>query len=117
VNYLETSTINTQTAPPDRRRNPRIQIGVPVEFKTEAASAASHTQTSDLSLGGCYLEMNFTLPVGTEVEMVLWLDDERVEARARVATHHPSFGNGLCFIRMRAEDQRKLEKFVNRHSE
>lgn len=114
---LATSTIEMQGVQPERRHYPRFKVGVPVEFRTETASTASRTQTSDLSQGGCYLEMSFTLQVGTEVDMSLWLDDEKVDAKALVTTHHPLFGNGFTFTRMTTEDQLKLENFLDHQNE
>jgi len=101
-----------ETPQKERRRYPRTKIAVPIEFKPEGASAASHAETADLSLCGCYVEMTFTLQVGVKLELVLWVADERLATQGVVVTHHPQFGNGIDFLAMSQEDQSKLAHFL-----
>jgi hypothetical protein len=75
----------------------------------------SRTETADLSLGGCYIEMSFTLQVGTKLDLVLWVDDEPLATKAVVVTHHPQFGNGIEFHEMSQEYQAKLERFIEKY--
>jgi len=96
----------------ERRKYPRVKVAIPIEFKAEGASVASHAETADLSLVGCYVEMSFTLPVGTKLELVLWVENERLAAKGVVVTHHPQFGNGIEFMEMSGEDRAKLASFV-----
>jgi hypothetical protein len=98
--------------PQERRRYPRTKAGIPIEFKPEGASVASHAETADLSLIGCYVEMSFTLAVGSKLDVVLWVEDERLATKAVVVTHHPQFGNGIEFLDMIQEDQAKLAHFL-----
>jgi c-di-GMP-binding flagellar brake protein YcgR len=96
----------------DRRRYPRAKVSIPIEFKPEGASVASRAETADLSLVGCYVEMSFTLPVGSKLDLVLWVEDERITMRAIVVTNHPQFGNGIEFLNLSQEDQAKLADFL-----
>ncbi len=102
--------------PPDqeRRKYPRVKASIPIEFKTEGAAVASRAETADLSLSGFYVEMSFTLPVGTKLDLVLWVEDERLPANGVVVTHHPQFGNGVKFVEMSQEAQAKLAHFLKR---
>ena len=93
-----TQFMSNEVAIQDRRKYPRVKTAIQVEFQAEGATSPIHAQTSDISCGGCYIEMNFTLPVGTRLEMTLWLNDERLLTAGVVATHHPYFGNGLRFV-------------------
>jgi c-di-GMP-binding flagellar brake protein YcgR len=101
-----------ETSQNERRKYPRIKAAIPLEFKTEGATVASRTETTDLSLTGCYLEMSFTMPVGTTLDMVLWVEEQRVPAKGIVVTHHPQFGNGIEFVDISQEDQAKLAHFL-----
>lgn len=100
--------------PVERRRFPRYQVAVPVELHPEGSAVPMHTQTADLSLGGCYIEMNFALVEKTKLRMVLWVEDEKVTADAVVITHDVGFGNGICFLNMPAEDQARLKKYLDK---
>ena len=101
----------------ERRRSPRVKVGVAIEFKQAGATVASHTETADLNLNGCYVEMAFTLPVGTQLDLVLWVEEHRLSAKGTVVTHHPQFGNGIEFHDMSAEDQRQLAHFLQTKAE
>jgi hypothetical protein len=96
----------------ERRRFPRAKVGIAIEFKPAGAAVASHTETADLSLIGCYVEMSFTLPVGTKLDLVLWVEDHRLPTKGIVVTHHPQFGNGIEFLDLSAEDRGKLAHFL-----
>ena len=113
MNTVQACEIQTGTAQAERRKYPRTQAAIPVEFKADGAAVATHTQTADISVGGCYIEMNFTLPVGSKLDLALWLGDDRVTTKALVVTHHPYFGNGIQFLDMNTQDQEKLKQFVN----
>jgi c-di-GMP-binding flagellar brake protein YcgR len=98
----------------ERRKYPRIKTAVPLEFKTEGAAVASRTETSDLSLSGCYIEMSFTLAVATKLDLILWVEDEPLATKGIVVTHHPQFGNGIEFMEMSKDDQAKLNNFLEK---
>jgi|HubBroStandDraft_2_1064218.scaffolds.fasta_scaffold780349_1 hypothetical protein len=98
----------------EHRKYPRVKTGVQVELKTEGATVASRTETADLSVGGCYIEMSFTFPVGTKLDLVLWVEDERVPTRAVVVTHHQQFGNGIQFVDLSLDDQGKLDRYIRK---
>lgn len=100
--------------PRPKRKFPRFKTGVPLEFKTEGASVASRAETADICLGGCYVEMSFTLQVGTKLDIVLWVEEHRLPIKAVVVTHHPQFGNGIQFLEMTQEDQAKLAHFLEK---
>jgi c-di-GMP-binding flagellar brake protein YcgR len=71
-------------------------------------------QTSNLSEGGCYIEMVQTLEPPTCVDVVLWLNDEKIQARAEVVTRNANLGNGIRFIRISEADKQKLRQFVEK---
>jgi hypothetical protein len=96
----------------ERRKYPRTKVAIPIEFKPEGATVASRAETADLSLVGCYVEMSFTLPVGSHLDLVLWVEDERLATKGIIVTHHPQFGNGIEFLNMSQEDQARLAHFL-----
>jgi PilZ domain len=72
--------------------------------------------TSDLSPSGCYVEMMFTLEVDRKLDITLWLGDVKIQTKARVATCHPQFGNGIQFMGMKPEDCELLGGFLDTRS-
>jgi c-di-GMP-binding flagellar brake protein YcgR len=99
---------------PQKRMYPRYKLGVPVELHVEGQSAPQRTNTADICLGGCYIETMFTVPVGTKMKMALWLDDVKISCDGLVVTTHPQFGNGLHFENMKAEDEQRLQTYLER---
>jgi hypothetical protein len=100
-------------APDDqnRRQYPRLKLSVPIEFRPEGTEFPIRGATSDLSLSGCYVEMTFTFPVGTVLEISLQLDDP-VIAVATVVTCDTQVGNGIKFTKMLPEDQDLLRAYL-----
>ena len=99
------------THDPERRRYPRIKTKLPVELRCPGR-APIRTTTDEISLCGCYIEMMFTLDVGTKVELVLSLDQQNVSVKAVIATKTPQVGNGIDFIDVDAEDRLKLTDYI-----
>jgi c-di-GMP-binding flagellar brake protein YcgR len=96
----------------ERRKNPRVKLNVPVEIHTETSAAPVHCATSDLSLGGCYVESMYPYPVGTCLDLKLEAGGTLVIS-AKVVTSDPQFGNGIQFLRMLPEDRAVLVKFLD----
>lgn len=95
----------------ERREYARVKINVPVEIRVEGATSPIRGATSDLSLGGCYIETIFPFPVGTLLDLKLNLDHTLL-VDATVVTCDPQVGNGMRFTRMLPEDRKALQAFL-----
>ena len=95
----------------ERREHIRLKLKVPIEICLEGSDSPLRGATSDLSLGGCYLETIFPLPIGTNVELKLQLEDTLL-VLATVVTCDPQVGNGIRFSRMLPEDLEQLRVFL-----
>jgi c-di-GMP-binding flagellar brake protein YcgR len=96
----------------ERRKYSRLTLRVPVELRPEVSEAPIRTETVDLSLGGFYVEMMFTLEIGTELDITLRLGDSTLLATGKVTTCDRTVGNGIEFTRMLPEDRQELELFL-----
>jgi c-di-GMP-binding flagellar brake protein YcgR len=95
----------------DRRKHERFKVRVPIEFHPEG-SRKLRSATADLSLGGCYLEMMFTFPVGTILEVSLQIG-YTVFAKAVVVTRELQVGNGIQFIDMAPTDRDAIRNYID----
>jgi c-di-GMP-binding flagellar brake protein YcgR len=95
----------------ERREASRLKLRVPVEIYTESSNSPIRGATSDLSLGGCYIESIFPFPVGTELELKLQLEGTLL-VLATVVTCDPQVGNGIHFGKMLPEDIEELQAFI-----
>lgn len=110
--YIAPQANMGSTAPQNRRAHARIKVSVPVEIKTDASASPIRAATADLSLGGCYIETIFPLPIGTNLHLQLSIETTVVIASI-VATCDPQVGNGIKFIRMLPEDREVLKAFLD----
>jgi c-di-GMP-binding flagellar brake protein YcgR len=96
----------------ERRRHLRIKAAVEVELQLQKQATPFRVKTSDLSLGGCYVEMMFTLEVGTKARLTLSLNDAKVSTDGIVVSRDLQVGNGIQFVGMSAEDSVRLKQFL-----
>ncbi len=96
----------------DRRKHERIALPLGIDLQQSGELLTMRTRLLDVSIGGCYVEMSSTIPVGTKLKIGLWLDSERVTATAIVRTSDPGFGIGIEFVDMSSEEEHRLQMFL-----
>lgn len=67
---------------------------------------------TDISLGGCYIEMLSPLPVGTDVDLTLAPGDATLHVVGKVRSSQTSMGMGLSFTGISSEDFETLRRFA-----
>jgi c-di-GMP-binding flagellar brake protein YcgR len=106
----------TNPAQPRRERRRHLRLKVAVEVRLHVGKQATpplKAQTADISLGGCYVEMMFTLEVGTKVYLTIFLSDAaKVNVEGVVVTRDMQVGNGVQFTAMSTEDNARLRHFL-----
>ena len=95
----------------NRRAFTRKKLSVPVEIETEGSDVPLRGATSDLSLGGCYIETMFPFPVGTALDLKLQIENTLL-IEAVVVTCDPQVGNGIKFVKMLPEDVAELKTYL-----
>jgi PilZ domain len=98
--------------PNDRRAHPRFKTVNSVEVHPEGQEAPIRARTTDMSVGGCYIEMPNPLPKGTQIKIGIWVKDTKLWANGKVVTSTPGFGIGVQFIQMTEQDQSQLQQFL-----
>jgi c-di-GMP-binding flagellar brake protein YcgR len=98
--------------PEEKRQSPRVKVHAPVQIRSDTGNAPILGQTADLSLGGVYIEMLFTLEVGTQLDISLQIGESTVLAAGEVVTCDRTVGNGIRFVRMLPEDRQELYDFL-----
>jgi len=69
-------------------------------------------QLTDLSLGGCYLEISSPFPVSTRVTLSMRVAGLELKTEGVVRVMHPDRGMGVEFTQTTAEHRALLEKFL-----
>jgi c-di-GMP-binding flagellar brake protein YcgR len=96
----------------EKREHTRLKVRVPVELRPEPTETPIRGETADLSLGGFYVEMMFTLEIGTQVDITLQVGDSTLLAAGEVVTCDRTVGNGIRFTGMLPEDREDLDRFL-----
>jgi c-di-GMP-binding flagellar brake protein YcgR len=78
----------------------------------EEADPPAPCKLTDLSLGGCYLELPAPFPVRTIVTLAARIGDQRVEVTGVVRVMHHETGMGLEFTRTSDSQRLQVEKFI-----
>jgi hypothetical protein len=98
---------------PDRRLHPRYTVQVPIEILREDTELPTRCETTDLSLGGCYIRLPAPLPVGLRLHATLWLDAYPIVIRGLIITRHPEFGNGIMFADFEDQGEPLLKRYLD----
>jgi len=107
-----TSPNHPESKRKERRQHPRTKVAVEVDLQSESTATPLRVKSADLSLGGLYVEMMFTLEVRTKLKIVLWLNDVQVSTGGIVVTRDLQVGNGIKFIDLATEDRLRLKRFL-----
>jgi c-di-GMP-binding flagellar brake protein YcgR len=96
----------------DRRQFQRVQLAVQAELFAKGSTIPVRVQTSDISEGGCYIEIPLTFEVGTQLNIAMWLGHEKLVVEGQVVTCHPQFGNGIEFVGLSSAAREQLRRFI-----
>ena len=96
----------------ERRQSPRLRCSGSVEFRAEDSDVRMWGTLTDVSLHGCYVEMNTTFPAGTKVNLVLKSFGIRIQAPGTVRVTYPFLGMGIGFAEIELEQQLQLKQLI-----
>ena len=113
MEFASDQSASSSSSQEDRRQSPRYNINVQIEVHERDSDVPLRLQTADLSRGGCYIQLMMPLPVGAYLDCKLWLGDKSVEARGRVVTRHPQFGNGIILLDFKGDGAQVLASYLD----
>ena len=102
--------------PEERRRNLRFPFSATVEAIDNKSGTKVIGRTSDLGLGGCYIDTLSPFPVGTEAKIRIIRDNENFDAQARVVYSMVGMGMGLAFVSAQPKQVRLFQKWLQKIS-
>ena len=102
---------NFQFVGEDRRQSPRVRCSISTELHP-AGQSVIWGRASDLSIGGCFVEMPIPLKPETSFEIVLWLGETKVRVKGAVVSTAPGFGIGVRFVNTSQRNQELIERHI-----
>jgi hypothetical protein len=85
------------SGPDNRRGQTRYACRLGAEVYYTGQKVPHHCCLTDLSPGGCYLEVPLPFPKGTSVEITVRTYDLKLKVGGKVQTSHPGYGMGVVF--------------------
>ena len=99
--------------PNNRRTQARYNCRIGAEVYRAGISVPHHCCLTDLSSGGCYLEVSLPFPVGSSVEIVVRTYELKLRLRGTVQASHPGYGMGVAFELKMKEEQMSVKRLID----
>lgn len=106
------STGAAVSSPGERRRNLRFPFSATVEAVDIKSGAKVTGRSSDLGLGGCYVDTLSPFPVGTEARIRIIKEKETFEAQVKVVYSLMGMGMGLAFVSAHPKQVRLFQRWL-----
>jgi CheY-like chemotaxis protein len=97
----------------NRRTQARYACRLGAEVYRTGISVPHHCCLTDLSSGGCYLEVPMSFPQGASVEIVVRTHEMKLRLRGTVQASHPGYGVGVAFALTAKEERASVNKLID----
>jgi CheY-like chemotaxis protein len=97
--------LRLRAEPGNRRGQTRYACRLGAEVYQQGSSVRNYCHLSDLSPGGCYLEMPLAFQAGTPVEITVRTTEMKLRLSGEVKASHPGYGMGISF-KLNTRDER-----------
>jgi CheY-like chemotaxis protein len=97
----------------NRRTKTRYACRLGAEVYLTGTSVPNHCCLTDLSSGGCYLEVPLPFPKGASIEILVRTYEMKLSLRGTVLASHPGFGMGIGFELKTKEEQANVQKLTD----
>ena len=97
----------------DNRRQTRYACRLGAEVYQRGSSVRNYCHLSDLSPGGCYLEMSLAFPAGTAVEIIVRTQEMKLKVSGDVRASHPGYGMGVSFLLSTRDERDGVQQLID----
>ncbi|HME36109.1 MAG TPA: PilZ domain-containing protein [Candidatus Sulfotelmatobacter sp.] len=98
---------------PDHRRQIRYACRLGAEVYRAGVGVPHHCFLTDLSFGGCYVEVPARFPKAAAVEIVIRTYDMKLLVRGTVQASDPGYGIGVAFELTSREERDNVKKLID----
>jgi hypothetical protein len=95
------------------RRWNRHKISVRVELSEKDANTPMRVSATDISAGGCYVEIGVPFAVGTTLSASLWIASDKLTSPAIVRTSDPGVGMGIEFVGLTSNQRQWFQGYLD----
>lgn len=97
----------------ERRSSPRYRFVADAEVVERESDSKMRARTSDLSIGGCFLDMLNPSPKGTQIQVRILYEGAVFTAFGRVAFVIPNIGMGVAFTKVDGDQVNVLHEWLS----
>ncbi|HEV2397377.1 MAG TPA: PilZ domain-containing protein [Candidatus Sulfotelmatobacter sp.] len=97
----------------NRRTQARYACRIGAEVYLVGKPVPNHCCLTDLSSGGCYLEVPLPFPQGSSVEILVRTYELKVRLCGTVQASHPGYGMGVAFAVNTKEERMNLKRLTD----
>jgi c-di-GMP-binding flagellar brake protein YcgR len=108
----ESGLARLRANPGNRRTQSRHACRLGADVFRVGTSVPNRCSLSDISSGGCYVEMPTPFPVGTHVEILVRTQDLKIRVQGVVQAVHPGFGMGVQLTLKTAEHHDHVQSLI-----
>jgi CheY-like chemotaxis protein len=102
-----------RSQPDNRRGQTRFACRLGAEVFQAGSSVRNYCHLSDLSPGGCYLEMPLVLASGSAVEITVRTHEMKLRVSGEVKTSHAGYGMGISFTLNTTEERQGVKQLID----
>jgi CheY-like chemotaxis protein len=102
-----------RSLPDNRREQTRFACRLGAEVFQGGSSVRNYCHLSDLSPGGCYLEMPLVFPSGSAVEITVRTHEMKLRVSGEVKTSHPGYGMGISFTLNTEAERNGVQQLID----
>lgn len=99
--------------PGNRRGQNRYACRLGAEVYQQGSSVRNYCHLSDLSPGGCYLEMPLAFPAGSAVEITVRTQEMKLRLAGKVKSSHPGYGMGVSFTLNSKDERQGVQQLID----
>jgi CheY-like chemotaxis protein len=99
--------------PDNRRGQTRYACRLGAEVYQKGSSVRNYCHLSDLSPGGCYLEMPLAFAAGSAVEIVVRTHQMKLGVSGEVKSSHPGYGMGVSFHLNTKDERHGVQQLID----
>ncbi|MFZ0759252.1 MAG: response regulator [Candidatus Sulfotelmatobacter sp.] len=99
--------------PANRRGQTRHACRLGAEVYQQGSTVRNYCHLSDLSPGGCYLEMPLAFPAGTLVEITVRTKEIKLRLSGHVKASHPGYGMSISFKLSTRDERNGVQQLID----
>jgi hypothetical protein len=103
---------NKQTIGQNQRSVKRCPLVASAEISDLSSDTQLTARTSELSIGGCYIDTLNPFPQGALIQLRIIRDNGAFEAKGKVIYSHERLGMGVAFTELTLQERSLLESWI-----